>query len=76
MNCFICKGDLNNKLNNYVANLEHCVVIIKNVPSLTCCQCGEVYYNDDVSEKLEKIVDNLEKFVEEVVIVEYNKMIA
>ncbi len=76
MTCFICKGDTQEKIKNYVADLENCVIIVKNVPALVCAQCGEVYYTDGVVKKLEKIVDRLEKIVEEVAIVEYSKMTA
>lgn len=76
MTCFMCKGDTAPKVKTYVANLDKCVIIIKNVPALVCSQCGEVYYTDEVAEKLEVIVDKLEKMIEDVAIVEYSKMVA
>lgn len=76
MTCFMCKGDTEQKLKTYVANLDSCVIIIKNVPALVCNQCGEVYYTDEVAEQLEKIVDTMEKLVKEVAIVEYSQTVA
>ncbi|MCM1182763.1 MAG: type II toxin-antitoxin system MqsA family antitoxin [Roseburia sp.] len=55
---------------SYVAVLE-CVIIIKNVPAMVCSRCGEVYYTDEVAERLEKIVRKLQQFVKEIAIVEY-----
>ncbi|MCM1144938.1 MAG: type II toxin-antitoxin system MqsA family antitoxin [Blautia sp.] len=55
----------------YVAILEECVIIVKNVPAMVCSQCGEVYYTDEVAERLEQIVQKLQQFVKEVAIVEY-----
>lgn len=77
MNCFTCKGEhLSEERKTYTATLKTCVIIVKNVPSLVCEQCGDVYYVNEVMKKLEKIVDAMEKIVEDVVIVEYSKMVA
>ena len=73
MNCFVCKGDLVEERKTYVATLPECVIIVKDVPALVCKQCGEVYYSDEVSDRLEKIVGRLKKLVKEVAIVEYNE---
>lgn len=77
MNCFTCKGGhLKEETKTYVANLDNCVIIIKGVPSLVCQQCGDVYYENDVMKRLERIVDTLEKLVKEVAIVEYSQTVA
>lgn len=77
MNCFSCKGgNLQKELKTYVANLDACVIIVKNVPSLVCQQCGDVYYTNDVMKQLEKIVDTMENLVKEVAIVEYPQSVA
>lgn len=76
MTCFMCKGDTESKIKTYVANLDNCVIIIKNVPALVCNQCGEVFYTDEVAEQLERIVDTMEKLVKEVAIVEYSQAVA
>lgn len=31
MSCFLCKGDMENKLVTHTADLGHCIVIVKNV---------------------------------------------
>ena len=71
MICFRCKGDTENRLMTHAATLDKCVIIIKNVPALVCNQCGEVYFTDEVIEKLEAIVDRLESIIKEVAIVDY-----
>jgi YgiT-type zinc finger domain-containing protein len=71
MTCFRCKGSTESKLKTHAATLEKCVIIIKNVPALICKQCGEVYFNDDVMQQLEFIVDKLENIIKEVAIVDY-----
>ena len=76
MICFYCKGDTEPKLKTHAATLEKCVIIIKNVPSLVCKQCGEVYFKDDVMQKLESIIDKLESIIKEVAIVDYADNVA
>ena len=71
MTCFHCKGDTEQKLKTHAITLEKCVIIIKNVPSLVCRQCGEVYFTDNVMKKLEAIIDKLESIIKEVAIVDY-----
>ncbi len=69
--CFLCKGDLENKLTTFMVDLDHCIVIVRNVPSLVCTQCGEVSYSDEVAEQLERIVDGVRGSMTEVAIVNY-----
>lgn len=46
MNCFMCKGKLEEKNTTFMVELDNCIIIIKNVPSLVCEQCGEVLYSN------------------------------
>lgn len=74
MKCFMCKGDLEQARKTYVATLENCVIVIKDVPALVCTQCGEAYYTDEVSDRLERIIDKIRDMVQEVAIVEYDNV--
>ena len=77
MNCFFCKGDIKEGITNHVVNLKNCVIIVKNVPCTECSQCGETYYDDDVMEQLEIIVNDMRKAVTEIAIVNYlDKVVA
>jgi len=76
MTCFYCTGDTEQKLKTHAATLEKCVIIIKNVPAHICKQCGEVYFKDDVMQKLEVIVNRLESIIKEVAIVDYSDNVA
>jgi YgiT-type zinc finger domain-containing protein len=71
MTCFRCKGDTEYKFKTHAITLAQCVIIIKNVPAIVCKQCGEVYFADDVMQKLESIADRLESVIKEVAIVDY-----
>lgn len=36
MNCFMCKGNLEEKKVNYVVDLEDTIIITKDVPAKVC----------------------------------------
>ncbi|NDO18448.1 type II toxin-antitoxin system MqsA family antitoxin [Lachnospiraceae bacterium MD329] len=76
MRCIECGHDLIKKEKTYVANLDNCVIVIKNVPALVCEHCKEVYYTDDVFEKIETTVNKLKNIINDVAIIDYNKQAA
>jgi len=59
MICFMCKGNLQEGFSTFTADMGGCIIVIKNVPSRICEQCGESSYSDEVARRLEQIVHNL-----------------
>ena len=76
MNCFICKGKLEEKNTTFMVELDNCIIIIKNVPSLVCEQCGEVSYSNEVSKQLEKLVNAVRNSITEITIINYSEKVA
>jgi len=77
MTCFMCKGTVQAGFSTFTADMGGCVVVIKNVPSGICEQCGETSYNDEVARQLENIVQNITKSVStEIAVVSYSKKAA
>ena len=77
MNCFVCKGEMEEKKVNYMVDLEDTIIIIKEVPAKVCTQCGEQYFDDETAENIEKIVNNLKQLSkEEITIVNYSGKVA
>ncbi len=75
--CFYCKGEIKESLTKFVVDLGDCVLVIKDVPGLVCCQCGEVSYSNDVAQQIEKIAETVRNsFMSEVAIVEFSKCVA
>ena len=72
MNCFLCKGLLEDKFTTFMVDLGNCIVIVKNVPSQVCSQCGETSYNNDVARRLEKIVNDMRKAITEIAVINYS----
>lgn len=76
MNCFMCKGKLEEKNTTFMVELDNCIIIIKNVPSLVCEQCGEVSYSNEVSKQLEKLVSAVRNSITEITIINYSEKVA
>ncbi len=75
MNCFLCKGEIKNELKTFMIEVSNSIIIIKNVPSNVCSQCGEVSYSLEISKKLEEILDKLCPIVEGIAVFEYSKVL-
>lgn len=72
MKCCYCGGHTIEATTTYFEQLDNMIVIIKNVPCHKCSQCGEVFFNGAVAERLEQITEQLEKTLTEVAIVNYS----
>ena len=59
MACFMCKGSMKYGFSTFTLDIGECIIIIKNVPSRICGQCGEVSYNDETALRLDQIVRSL-----------------
>lgn len=74
MKCMSCKyGEMKEAFTTYFSQLNNCYVIIENVPCLKCLQCGEEYLVSSVSEKIDDILDSIEKIASKIFILDYNK---
>ena len=75
MRCTSCKsGEMFESKTSYFAQLKDCYVIIENVPCLKCKQCGDVVFRSSVVEKIDDILDGLEKIVSKISIIDYAKV--
>lgn len=69
--CAYCKAETNYGLSTFMVELNSCIVVIRNVPSQICPQCGEVYYSTDIMEQLYKLAETVTAVSTEVAIVNY-----
>lgn len=76
MKCFMCKGETEKKLVNYIVDMDKTIVIIKDVPANVCTQCGERYFDDEVMEKLEIVIENIKRVSAEISVVRYDEIVA
>ena len=69
-----CKaGDMRPEKTTYFTQLNNCYAIIENVPCLKCGQCGEEFLNTVVAEKIDDIIDSIEKIASKIFILDYAK---
>ena len=77
MTCFMCKGTMRDGRSTFTADLGNCIIVIKNVPSCICGQCGEVSYCDEVARRLEQIVQAVtHSAAAEIAVVSYSEKAA
>ena len=72
MRCMSCKyGEMKSGTTTYFASLNKCYVIIENVPCLKCDQCGEEFISVSVAEKIDDILDSIEKISSKIFILDF-----
>ena len=72
--CMLCKCDsVKKSTTTHVVNYKGAVIVIKNVPCEECEQCGEVFYSDETTQRLEEMVNNAKKLLQEVSVIDYEK---
>jgi YgiT-type zinc finger domain-containing protein len=57
----------------YFAQLDNCYIIIENVPCKKCTQCGEVVYSASVMEKIDEILDSVQKIAARILVMDYTQ---
>lgn len=73
MNCLVCKsGTMVNNYETYFAKLNFGYVIIENVPCKKCEQCGEILFSASTIEKIENLIEKVEKISSKIFIFDYN----
>jgi YgiT-type zinc finger domain-containing protein len=54
MKCVVCKkGEIRQALTTITLEKNGTTIIFSKVPCLTCDKCGEVYLDEDVSDKMD-----------------------
>ena len=71
MNCFMCKGDLEDKKTTFMVELDNCIIIIKNVPCQKCSPCGEEFINGSTMQKIESIISKLKSMLPEITVIDF-----
>ena len=73
--CMFCKCDtVKESVTTHVVNYRNCIIVIKNVPCEECEQCGEKFYTDEVTERLEELVSVAKRLMQEISVIDYQKV--
>ena len=76
MNYLMCTENSENKKTTFLVELDNCIIIIKNMPSQVCRQCGEVSYSNEVAKQIEKIVNSVRNSIIEITGINYTEKVA
>lgn len=58
MRCVICKaGDVKPGTTSFTIERENMTLVLKEVPARVCGQCGEAYFDEATTQRIESIAD-------------------
>ncbi len=75
--CNACFNENKNKIKTkttFTVEYKDCIIVIKNVPCLECDTCGEITFTDEVSERLEVLVNEAKKLMQDISVIDYCKV--
>ena len=55
--CPLCGASMKPGTTTFTAELGFGIVVVRNVPATVCSQCGADWLSDEVSERIENIVE-------------------
>ena len=58
----------------FTVEYKGCIIVVRNVPCLECPICGETTFADEVSERLEKIVNSAKAVWQDISVIDYLKV--
>ena len=73
MMCMECGAKTEKGFTTDVTDLGNCLIIVRNVPCFKCTECNEIIYTGDVIKRLEEIIAEAKKLMQEISIVDYAK---
>ena len=74
MLCMECGAKAEKGLTTDVTDLGESLVIVRNVSCYKYTECNEVIYTGDVIQHLEQILDSAKQLMQEISIIDYNKV--
>lgn len=54
--CSVCGGKLRHTVTTYTQEYEGQMIVVENVPAWVCDQCGEIYFDPDVVERVQTLI--------------------
>lgn len=73
MKCMKCGREAYKSVTTEAIETSYGLLVIRNIPCYKCDECDEIFYSGDVVEKIERITEMVKTFMQEVVIVDYEK---
>ena len=58
----------------FTVEYKDCIIVVKNVPCFECQICGEITFSDEVSKRLEELVNAAKSVLQEISVIDYSKV--
>lgn len=76
MKCYHCAVEADAKKTNHIVDMDDCIIIVRQVPSYVCPECGEVMYTASVAKQIEQYVDAAKSAMSDLSVINYQNLIA
>ncbi len=76
MKCMKCGADVVKSTTTDVTDLGSCLIIVRNVPCFKCTECAEIIYTGDTVRKLEEIVAQAKRELNDISVIDYMRYAA
>ena len=73
MKCMKCGRDAYKSTTTEAIETGLGLLVIRNIPCYKCDECDEIFYTGDVAMKIERITKMVNDFIQEVLIIDYEK---
>ena len=74
MKCMKCGKDAYKSTTTEAIELSFGVLVIRNIPCYKCEECDEIFYTGDVAEKIEKVTEMVKQLMQEITVIDYEKV--
>lgn len=74
MKCMRCGKDAFPGKTSEAIEMGFGVLVIRNIPCYKCDECDDIFYTADVVSKIERIIETVEKLLQEVTVIDYSKV--
>jgi YgiT-type zinc finger domain-containing protein len=72
MTCVICKtGDVTPGTTSFSVERGEMTLVLKRVPARVCDQCGEAYFDEDTTRRIEEIAEKVQDAGVQVAVQDY-----
>ena len=74
MKCMKCGKEAYKSTTTEAIELDFGVLVIRNIPCYKCEECDEIFYTGDVVEKIEKVTEMVKQLMQEITVIDYEKV--
>ena len=71
MKCMKCGKPAYKSVTSEAIELGFGLLVIRNIPCYKCEECDEIFYPGDVVQKIEAIIDEAKRLMQEIRVIEY-----